>query len=132
MEARGFQQAIRTATPTYPIPFTFAASLLFAILCFGGSLRTDGALRWVLAGTAVFATLGAFGLLGYAALFKNELLRSERHVLLMEISGVIGDSEMDPAARERVSHAVLDAVDRRIPKAAVYDAGDRDDAEGDQ
>ena len=132
MEARGFQQAIRTATPTYPIPFAFAVSLLFAALCFGGSLRVEGALRWVLAGTGVFATLGAFGLLGYAVLFKNELLRSERHVLLMEISGIIGDSEMDPAAREQVSRAVLEAVERRLPKAAVSDFGQRDDAAKDR
>ena len=132
MEARGFQEAIRSATPTYPIPFAFAISLLFAALCFGGSLKVEGILRWVLAGTAVFTTLGGFGLLGYAVLFKNELLRSERHVLLMEISGIIGDSETDPAARERVGLAVLNVVERRLPKSAVHDQREHDDEENDR
>ena len=132
MEARSFQQAVRTAPPTYPIPFAFAVSLLFAAFCFSLSTRVEGGLRWLLAGTAAFATVGASGLLGYAARYKNELLRSERHVLLMEISGIIGDSEMDPAARERVSRALLEAAETRLRKAAVRDSGEHDDAEGDQ
>lgn len=80
METRGFQEAIRTATVTYPIPFAFAVLLLFALLCFGGSLLAEGALRWVLVGTALFSTVSSVGLLAYAVLFNTELLRSERHV----------------------------------------------------
>ena len=76
--------------------------------------------------------MAAIGLVACAFVFKPELLRSEQHVLRMTMASIIGDSEMEPAARERLSHAVLDAVDRRISKAAVYDSGDRDDAEGDQ
>ena len=132
MEASGFQQAVRSATPTYPIPFAFAIGLLFAALCFGGSLEVEGALRWALAGTAIFATLSSFGLLGYAVLAKNELLRSEQHVLLMAVSNVIGDRDMDPATRERVSRAVLEAADKRLPKSAVHDPSDHDDKEQDR
>jgi hypothetical protein len=59
METRGFQEAIRTATVTYPISFAFAVLLLFALVCFGGSLLADGTLRWVLAGTGLFTTIDA-------------------------------------------------------------------------
>jgi hypothetical protein len=126
MQTRGFQEAIRTATVTYPIPFAFAVLLLFALLGFGGSLVAAGVLRWLLAGTATFSALSAILLFGYALLWRPDLLRSERHVLMMQISGTIGDRDMDPAARERLSYAVLEIDDRRRPKSASGEADGHD------
>jgi hypothetical protein len=74
-----------------------------------------------MAGTALFATISAVALLAYAAVFKTELLRSEKHVLMMTVSGIIGDSELDPAARERIGRAILDAVEPRLPRSAVLE-----------
>jgi hypothetical protein len=42
MEPRTFQEAIRSATVTYPIPLVFAVLLLFALLCAGGILLSTG------------------------------------------------------------------------------------------
>nr|WP_294550907.1 hypothetical protein [uncultured Rhodopila sp.] len=112
MDARIFQEAIRSATATYPIPFIFATLLLFAVLCLGGSLLAQGGLLILLAvlGTASFAA--AIGLVGYAVGCKPELLRSERHILSMTMAQIIGDKEMDAGTRERISHVVFDPGER--------------------
>jgi hypothetical protein len=121
METKGFQQAIRTATVTYPIPFMVGTLLLFALLCFGASVATEGAHRWVLTGTAMAAVLAALGVLTYTVCVRPDLLRSESHVLMMTITNIIGDKEMDPAQRERVSHALLDVMGQRRPKGSTAD-----------
>jgi hypothetical protein len=73
-------------------------------------------LRWLLAGIGTIAALGAMAALGYALLVRPELLRSERHSLLTRFFDVIGDSEMDATARERISLAILGATEGRGTK----------------
>lgn len=46
---------------------------------------------------------------------------------MMTISSIIGDNEMDPMARERVSHAVLDVVERRTSKGTMHASDGRHD-----
>jgi hypothetical protein len=121
METRGFQQAIRTATVTYPIPFMVGILLLFALLCFGGSIAAEGAHRWVLIGTAVTVAVVALGILIYAVCVRPDLLRSESHVLMMTITNIIGDKEMAPEQRQRVNHALSDVLGQRRPKGGGAD-----------
>ena len=117
MDARLFQEAIRTATVTYPIPFVFSILLLFAVLCFGGSLLAQPGLMILLASIGSLSTVSAIALVAYAALAKPELLRSERHVLSMRMAHILGDKDMDPTTRDRISHAVIDPGDRVTPKS---------------
>jgi hypothetical protein len=121
METRGFQQAIRTATVTYPIPFMVGILLLFALLCFGASVATEGVHRWVLTGTAAIAAVAAIGILMYTVCVRPDLLRSESHVLMMTVTNIMGDKEMDPEQRERVSRALLDVLGHRRPKGSSFD-----------
>lgn len=118
MDARILQEAIRSATVTYPIPFVFSALLLFAALCLGGSMVTFGWLQVLLAvlGAAGFAS--AVVLVAFALMFRPETLRSEQHVLSMRMAQMIGDKEMDPAVRERLSHLVIDPEDRPRAKSS--------------
>jgi hypothetical protein len=123
MDARTFQEAIRSATVTYPIPFVFAVLLLFALLCLGGSLFSGDWHSVFLAILGGFCALAAITLVACAFAFKPELLRSEQHVLRMTMANVIGDRDMPPDARERVSHAVLEAGGPLRPKSMDQDAG---------
>jgi hypothetical protein len=122
MDARFLQEAIRSATVTYPIPFVFGILLLFAVLCFGGCLIAHDWLKVLLAAIGSLSAVSAIVLVGYAGGFKPELLRSERHVLSMTMATILGDKDMDAGTRERVSHAVFDPDDRLTPKA-----GDREE-----
>jgi hypothetical protein len=122
MDARLFQEAIRSATVTYPIPFVFGILLLFAVLCFGGSLIAHDWLMVLLAVIGSLSAVSAIALVGYAAGFKPELLRSERHVLSMRIAHILGDKDMDAGTRERISHIVFDPGERLTPKS-----GDREE-----
>jgi hypothetical protein len=123
MDPRSFREAIRTATVTYPVPYVVSVLLLFSLLCFGGSLTVTDALRWLLAGVGVVAALGAMAAFAYSLVLKPELLRSERHSLLTRFFDVLGDSDMDAVARERVGHAILDAAEPRVPKRLARDDG---------
>jgi hypothetical protein len=123
MDARTFQEAIRSATVTYPIPFVFAVLLLFAILCLGGSLVSSGWHSVFLTILGGFCAVAAIALVTCAFAFKPELLRSEQHVLRMTMASIIGDRDMPPDARERVSHAVLEAGGPLRPKSPHQDAG---------
>lgn len=129
MDARTFQEAIRSATVTYPIPFVFAVLLLFAILCLGGSLVSSGWHSVFLSALGGFCAMAAIGLVACAFVFKPELLRSEQHVSRMTMAGIIGDRDMPPDARERVSRAVLAAEGPLRPKSSDRDA-ERPDTHG--
>jgi Na+(H+)/acetate symporter ActP len=118
MDARILQEAIRSATVTYPIPFVFGVLLLFAVLCLGGSLITTDWLRILFAALGVVSALSAIAFVAFAITFRPETLRSEQHVLSMRMAQMIGDKDMDPALRERLSHLVVDADDRPRAKSA--------------
>jgi len=122
MDARTFQEAIRSATVTYPIPFVFGVLLLFAILCASGILLSAGWRSVFLAILGGFCAVAAVALVACAFAFRPELLRSEQHVLRMTMASIIGDRDMPPDARERVSHAVLEAGGPLRPKSSVQDA----------
>ena len=130
MDARIFQEAIRSATVTYPIPFIFGILLLFALLCLGGSALVSDWLRVLLAALGTASVAGAFALIGYTVRSKPELLRSERHVLKMTMAHIIGDRDMDAATRERLSHAVFDPDDK--PRSKNADPADilKEDSDG--
>jgi hypothetical protein len=110
MELSGFREAIRTATVGYPIPFILATLLAFAVLCFGGALSASDAMRWILAGCGIFVMLSGVGIAIYATLFKEHLLRSERHSLTTRLIDALGDSDMDPASRNSLSTAIPDLL----------------------
>jgi hypothetical protein len=122
MDARTFQEAIRSATVTYPIPFIFAILLLVTILCAGGVLLSTGWRSVFLATVGAFCAVAAVALVACAFAFRPELLRSEQHVLRMTMASIIGDRDMPPDARERVSHAVLEAGGPLRPKWSGQDA----------
>ena len=123
MDARLFQEAIRSATVTYPIPFIFGVLLLFAVLCLGGSALVADWLRILLAIIGTLSFTGAIALVAYAVRSKPELLRSEQHVQRMTIAHMIGDRDLDAATRERLSHAVFDPDDRPRSKNADATTG---------
>lgn len=116
IDPRSFREAIRTATVTYPVPFFVGILLLFALLCFGGSLAVVGALRWLLAGTAMVATASAIAAFGYALICQPDLLRSESHALLTRYFDVLGDRDMDATTRGRVTDTILGVAETRMPK----------------
>lgn len=114
----GFREAIRTATVSYPIPFMFSVLLAFALACFGLATISSDALRWVLAVTAALCTLSAVLMGVYAIVFREGLLRSERHSLVQRYIEALGDSDMDPAARNALGRTILDFTDEKTPKKA--------------
>jgi hypothetical protein len=116
MDPQGFQQAIRTTTATYPIPFLVGIILLFALLCFGGSIVATDAVRWIMVATAAFAAVAGIGVLAYTVFAKPDLLRSESHVQMMTIVNIVGDEEMDTEQRQRVRLALLDVLGERRVK----------------
>jgi hypothetical protein len=118
MDARLFQEAIRSATVTYPIPFIFGVLLLFSVLSLGGALVASDWPRILLAVLGSISFGSAITLVGYAVRCRPELLRSEQHVLRMTMAHMIGDRDMDAATRERLSHAISDPDDRPGPKGA--------------
>ena len=122
MDARTFQEAIRSATVTYPIPFIFAILLLVTILCAGGILLSASWRSVFLATVGGFCAVAAVALVACAFAFRPELLRSEQHVLRMTMASIIGDRDMPPDAPERVSHAVLEAGGPLRPKSPPQDA----------
>jgi hypothetical protein len=130
MDARILQEAIRSTTATYPIPFVFGLLLLFAVLCLGSSIMVVTEwLRILLATVGTGSFVSAVALVAYAIISKPETLRSERHVLSMRMAQIIGDKDTDPAARERLTRLVIDADDRprsKYPEPRT----DRDDEDG--
>ena len=112
MDARVFQEAVRSATVTYPIPFVFAVLLLFAVLCLGGCLISSGWQSILLAVLGGVSAIGAIGLVAWAFALRPEMLRSEHHVLSMRVAQMMGDKDMDPAVRERLGHLIVDPEDR--------------------
>jgi hypothetical protein len=127
MDARILQEAIRSATVTYPIPFIFGILLLFAVLCLGGSLIASNGLLVLLAVLGTVSFCSAISLVGYAVCFKPELLRSEQHILSMTMAQIIGDKDMDPGTRSRLSHVVFDPGDRLRTKAGDRLENERSD-----
>jgi hypothetical protein len=117
MDARILQEAIRSATVTYPIPFVFGVLLLFAVLCLGGSLLTNDWLQILFAALGAASAVSAVSLVAFAIISRPEMLRSEHHVLSMRMAQMIGDKDMDPALRERLGQMVIDADDRPGPKS---------------
>jgi hypothetical protein len=113
MDARILQEAIRSATVTYPIPFVFGVLLLFAVLSLGGTMAaSEWWVRVLLATLGTGGFVSAVALVAYAIILKPETLRSEQHVLSMRMAQIIGDKDTDPAVRERLTHMVIDAEDR--------------------
>ena len=103
MDPRLFQQAIRSATVTYSVPFLVAVFLLFGLLCLGGAIFVGDALRWVLAGLACLAVVVAsFGAL-YGILVRPDLLRSEAHEFRMTVAEIVGDPDVDRGVRSELA-----------------------------
>src|SRR6185312_7643298 len=98
-----FQQAIRSATVTYSIPFMFAVSLLFALLCLGGALLAEGGLRWLFAGLGALGALAGFAMGLHGAFYRPHMLRSEAHELRMTVATIIGDPEIEQAIRSELA-----------------------------
>ncbi len=119
MDARVFQEAIRSATVTYPIPFIFGILLLFALLCLGGSALVDKSdwLHDLFAVMGAVSGVSAIGVAVYSVRFRPDLLRSEHHVLRMTVANIIGDKEMDPATRDNLSRTVLEPGGHLGPKS---------------
>jgi hypothetical protein len=118
VEARLFQHAVSRTAPTYAVPYVFGVTLLFAILCLGGALIAADWMRILLAVLGSIAASFALSLMACAAIVRPEMLRSERHVERMSIARIIGDKEMDPAVRDRLSDTVFDDADQPRPKHA--------------
>ena len=114
----GFREAIRTATVSYPIPFMFAALLAFALVCFALASVSADALRWLLAVTGAFCTLSAIAMAAYAIVFREDLLRSERHSLVVRYIQALGDSDMDAATRGELRRTILGFAEEKTEKKA--------------
>ena len=130
MDARTFQEAIRSATVTYPIPFIFSILLLVTVLPASGVLLSTGWRSVFLAALSGFCAVAAVVLAGCAFALRPELLRSEPHVLRMTMASVIGDRDMPPDTGERVSHAVLEAAGPLRLKSADRGSGKQEDRSG--
>jgi hypothetical protein len=121
IEPGSFREATRTVTVSYPIPFLVATLLAFGLGCFGGALAAWGPLRWVFVGIGAFTALIAIGLAVYAVLHKPDLLRSERYSLFNRYFDMLGDAEMDQAARDAAGKTILGFIEPAVPKHARND-----------
>ena len=108
MDARLFQEAIRSATATYAIPFMSTVLLLFALLSLVRCALFNDAMRILLATCGSVSSITAIGSYIYAIFRKPELLRSEQHVERMTIANMIYDKDMDPAVRDQLGRTLLD------------------------
>ena len=113
------REVIRTVTVSYPVPFMLAALLTFALGCFSLTAVIHGGIEWLIALVGGLAALMAFGLAGYAVLRKPELLRSERYSLLQRYIDVLGHSDMDAAAQERLGKLISSFAEEPQPKKAI-------------
>jgi hypothetical protein len=77
------------------VPFQFAVSLLFSVICLGGFLLADAAGRWLFGALAVVSAVCGFVMGIYGTLFKQELLRSEERTFRMTVTSLVGDPEVD-------------------------------------
>jgi hypothetical protein len=114
----GFREAIRTATVAYPIPFIFAAALAFALASFGLATLFSDAVRWVVVLTGAAAALTALVLAAYAVIFREDLLRSERHSLVVRYIQALGDGDMDAATRAELRRTIIGFAEEKRPKKA--------------
>jgi hypothetical protein len=127
--ASGFRETIRTATVSHPIPFILAVLLAFALACFGGAAAATGVVSWIMAAAALFSMLSGIAITCYAVAFKESLLRSERHSLVMRYIEAVGDSD-DPATRTVLSETLPTLIETKTSKrSASYDSP-AEDGEG--
>ena len=103
MDPRLFQQAIRSATVTYSVPFLVAVFLLFGLLCFGGAVFVSDTLRWLLGGSGVLAVAVAAVCALYGLFVRPEMLRSEAHEFRMTAAEIVGDPEVDREVRSELA-----------------------------
>ena len=123
LEPSGFREIARSATVTYPIPFTFALCLALTVATLGGAIVAQDLLRWVLVGFGAVSMSFAFGLLTLTVLRRPELLRSERQEIRHRIMDFIEDSDISPASVE----ATLIQLDG--PKSTKHKKQDRNGGE---
>ena len=112
IEPSGFREIARSATVSHPIPFAFALCLAFAVMALGGAVLTDGPLRWVMVAFGAASVAFAFAMLASAAIWKPELLRSERHEIRSRVIGFIEDSDFAPEAVE-AGRLILDQREKK-------------------
>jgi hypothetical protein len=112
----GFREIARSATVSYPIPFAFALCLAFAVLSLGGAMIAADVMRWVLVSFAAASTLFAFTMLAVAAIWKPQLLRSERQEISHRVMDFIEDSDLGPQTME-LGRLLLDAPTKKTAVA---------------
>jgi hypothetical protein len=116
---RLFREAIRSARVTYAVPFMFATSLLFAVVCLGGFLMSpDEGGRWLFGGLAVFVTLVGASLGLYGTFSKPDLLRSEKHAFRLTVATLVGDPDVDRDLKTELIKQ-LETADIRRPRLRV-------------
>ena len=103
MDPRLFQQAIRSATVTYSVPFLVAIFLLFGLLCLGGAMFVNDALRWLIGGCGCLAVAVAAFCALYGLLVRPDMLRSEAHEFRMTIAEIVGDPDVDREVRSELA-----------------------------
>ncbi|MEA2772265.1 MAG: hypothetical protein QOD93_5227 [Acetobacteraceae bacterium] len=98
---------MRTVTVSYPVPFIFAGLLAVFFFSFTGAAVLPVPMNWMFAAAGIIAFLIAAGIAIYAVVRRPDLLRSERHQQAIRLIQIVGDKEMDQAARAEFMTALL-------------------------
>jgi hypothetical protein len=122
MDMRIFWGAIRSVKVSYPVPFIFAASLAFTLLCIAASAFAKGPIAWLIIGIGAFVAVNATLLVSYAALFKPDLLRSEHYQVANRYFDIfLEDSDMTELTHDRLGKVVSGFTDEPISKSQAAD-----------
>jgi hypothetical protein len=102
-----FREIVRTVTVSYPVPFIFAGLLGVFFFSVTGAAVLHEPMNWMFAAAGIVAFLIAAGIVIYAVVRRPDLLRSERHQQAIRLIEIVGDKEMDQAARAEFMAALL-------------------------
>lgn len=122
-ELRGI---VRTIRIEYPVPYLTVILAVFSLASLGLSTTTPWPTSAASAAIGAMAGLGAVGLPIYAALFRRELLRSEKFSLAVRYIDALEDNEMDPDARERLGKVIDGFAEPPVPRRVVLGSAKAD------
>lgn len=93
---------------SYPVPYILVILSVLCAVCLVVAIFALDAVRVVALILACGAFAVAAAILVVAIFVKPELLRSEHHQQTMRLIDIVGDSDMDQAARAKVIQAMVE------------------------
>ncbi len=85
----------------------FVASLTFALVCLGAAAFTADAIRWVLVAFEAVGVAFGVGFVAIAAIFRPDLLRSERFSIAQVYLEFLTAQDIDDSTRDSAETVIL-------------------------